>query len=254
MKTILILLLALLISCGRGELSKDFIQSLSKSTGQNYRVVKYNGNYPNEDYIVIQNQSTNEFYAINIKDFEKSNQSASDYFYQNLSTNKVVSIVRVDSRQQIVYQSYYVDGHIQYYPVLTTFVDYYGDNGMIFDLNEAMEKDLEKIGASIENVNIQKLSKSLVNQYGFSMQRAREISFLKLNYDRMSKLRRISQNDKEVFFRKLTGLELTSAQKALEDSFSGNRQNLEKILRDSSEFNKVSPEALRSLIGDMFLY
>jgi len=110
----LLALVITLVSCGRSE-TKDFADKLNGSTGKHFVSVRDYGKNGNGNYSVYKDESTGEYWAVNVEAFEASGLTAQEFFAANkgAGSDLVVSIMNVTSHDETklgyTYETQYIE-------------------------------------------------------------------------------------------------------------------------------------------------
>ena len=109
----LLALVITLVSCGRSE-TKDFADQLNGSTGKHFVSVRDYGRNGNSNYSVYKDESTGEYFAVNVEAFEASGLSAAEFFAANkgVGSDLVVSIrditTHTETNMSYTYETQYI--------------------------------------------------------------------------------------------------------------------------------------------------
>jgi hypothetical protein len=110
----LLALVVTLVSCGRSE-TKNFANKINESTDSHFVSVRDYGRNGNSNYSVFKDESTGEYYAVNVKAFEASGLSAEEFFNSNKGpgSDLVVSIMNITSHEETrlgyTYETQYIE-------------------------------------------------------------------------------------------------------------------------------------------------
>ncbi len=128
----------------------------------------------------------------------------------------------------------------------------YHGGGYKFEETKYSQKDLEKVGQKIEQVNLTKISSHLLSDYGLSENRSLKIAKVVQNWKKNSKLRNMTDRDAQVLFKKIVGFDFKKSVKALKAKYEGDSDELEKLFEESGNFNGTDPENIRFIFNKFF--
>lgn len=126
-------------------------------------------------------------------------------------------------------------------------------NGSIFEETQIFPKDLEKIGALIDQYQQERSAKVLVDNWSFEEGKALELSRLIYHWKKIQKSRKMTDKDIKHFGIKLLGPEYVDIKNKLERFSRGENINFEDILSKVALHNGVDPEAMRDVLNNTFL-
>jgi len=122
------------------------------------------------------------------------------------------------------------------------------DTLAIFSEADSSIKDLELMGANLEEYQNQNLGEALSINYGLSVERSQEVARLITQYKKLSTKRSLTPTEKNYFSHELLG---TDYEKALGSLTTG--QDLDGLLEKAADINGTSPEAVSSILSEIFL-
>ncbi|MDH5581999.1 MAG: hypothetical protein OEY33_08825, partial [Bdellovibrionales bacterium] len=114
MKIVLLLSFFLLLSCGRKRAIEDFLNQINSNPNYNFKVVKYEGARPNDEYIVIKNAIDEKIFAVDIESYQDSNLDALSFFNNHLNDDLVVEIVHTYDVEEVHYKYIYINDELVY--------------------------------------------------------------------------------------------------------------------------------------------
>jgi hypothetical protein len=115
---------------------------------------------------------------------------------------------------------------------------------MVFEESSNTKKDLEKVGSSIEAMEVSKMEDMLVN-YGLSAERSEKLGKLMVSYNKIKTKRALTGREKDVFTKELTGLSFDKAALVLAE------EGYDALIEKASEANAADPEAVKELINEI---
>ncbi len=122
-----------------------------------------------------------------------------------------------------------------------------------FSLSATSVKDLEKIGARVDDKKREKLEGMLVERFGLSEDRAGEISGTVYSLNRIKQKRSLTPRELNIMSHKILGFDYGRGKKALAKHIQGDGKELEELLRLAAEKNETTPEHVRELLGEFLL-
>ena len=122
-----------------------------------------------------------------------------------------------------------------------------------FDETKRFGKDLEFIGAKIENQSVRMIAEEVVFNFGLDEQRAMEVAKLTSSFKKLKNKRALSKREKDLYVKKVLGISYDAGKKALEKHIQGNSKDLELLIKKSAKINNTSPEHISDLIGEYLL-
>lgn len=255
MKILLVfLVLGTLFSCGGSvdkgraidesllsDKQKSFLNELNQNLGGNHKssgiIVKTDTEMGGE-WIVIEHfvqgntaikPTESKFVAYNLADYEAGKYSvwAGSAVYSKLKLGEILDLEDIGSnRFEGKYGSYCGLGEFS----CTT---------VTFEDSTTIQKDLEKIGSSIE---VSSLKEQLLD-FGLSDKRSMKIARLANNFKSISSKRALTSREKDIFTKELTGLSFDKASSVLID------EGYDALVEKASEVNGADPEAIKELIN-----
>ena len=129
--------------------------------------------------------------------------------------------------------------------------DYF--SGITFDETSVSPKDLEKMGAVMEQVRLEKVSTYISAEYGLSESRSLQIAKLATAWSNTSKSRSMTDADANSFSEELVGFSLTKATAAFKKSAEGDSVEMTSLIEQAAELNGTTPEQMNNIISDMFI-
>jgi hypothetical protein len=123
-------------------------------------------------------------------------------------------------------------------------------NGAAFSEASDSIKDVDLIGANIENVRAEKLEEALSATYGLSTERAQVVAKNISAYQKLTSKRSLTEKEKNFFSTEVLGVSFKDAQNALT---SGNSEDLNKLLENAALKNGTSPEQVSAILNEIFL-
>lgn len=125
----------------------------------------------------------------------------------------------------------------------------YTNGDLTFETAFSFEKDLERVGARIEQTEMDRFAVALRNNYGFSVDRSEVVARTTYSFNKIRKRRSLTSEDLDHFFDVVAGTDYRSFQKVMRES---NRPVETDLVKKAAEINGTSPEAISALIIDLF--
>jgi len=120
----------------------------------------------------------------------------------------------------------------------------------VFSENTAALKDLELMGARVEDHNANQLGEKLAAQYGLSEERGQEVAKTISVYNKLITKRALTPSEKDQFSNSLLGVDYKTAERGV---MSGDADEFDSLMERAAETNGTSPEAVSAIIKDMVL-
>jgi len=259
MKNLLIFfILGTLSSCGEVDLSKAIDES-SLSEKQRSFLTEFNGNLDYQhtassivvktdtemggEWIIIEhflqgdtvwNKYQPMYVAYNLENYVAGNfdnwENNLNYSYSSLGD--IIDLADIgNNRYEGKYGAYCGLGELS----CTT---------VTFEDSTNFNKDLEKIGSKIEDLEVEKAREMLVN-YGLSTVRAEKLGKLMVSYNKIKTKRALSGREKDFFTKELTGMSFDKASEMLVD------EGYDALIDKASEVNGADPEAIKELLNEV---
>ena len=114
-------------------------------------------------------------------------------------------------------------------------------------------KDLEKLGYLTEVELREEITNGLLFDYGFSTDRAEEVSSILFYMKKIKGKRSLTDRELDKFTNKLLGTKYIDSKKAMEEYIQGNDENFIKMLGKAAQVNETSPEAMQEIFLDYLL-
>lgn len=216
------------------ELAASFVQQLNLDAEFDVELVK--STTEQLDFIVIYDPLTESYDAIDIFSYDPNLDNAVDFYFDYIADN-------------------YFD--LEFLPAFTEngvyFEDAYRDydTGLIFEKTVASSKDLAKITAIKEALEIQKTAEFFSSEFGLSLNRGKEIAGLKAHWKKASK-KGMTTSEVDNFSSELLGFSLTSGISAYSKAMNGDTSSLDSLVKQSAVVNGISPEHATRLMTKVF--
>jgi len=120
----------------------------------------------------------------------------------------------------------------------------------LFSETSQAGKDLELMGARVEESNANQLGERLAAQYGLSEERGQEVAKTMAVYNKLITKRALTASEKNQFSNSLLGVDYNAAERAV---MSGDADDFDALMERAAEVNGTSPEAMTAIIKDMVL-
>jgi len=186
-----------------------------------------------------------EYYAINLEAYDGENLARYIYGYVDGHTGPVAMEVEGILNFKLVNTGAPGFGHVIYGS---------GDanvpggsflapiSSWEFEENKTHRKDLEKLGALEEELEIDLMEDKLLN-YGLSSERAETLGKLMNSYSKIK--RALTSREKDVFTKELTGLSFDKASSVLVE------EGYDALIERASDVNGADPEAIKELLNEI---
>lgn len=210
------------------QLVEIFVSDLNMDPEFDVEVVK--STTEQTDFFVIFDPLTGTFDAIDLFGFDPDFDSAVD-FYFDFATDNFFGLDAFDEGSTTVY----IDP----------------SSGLRFEKTTASAKDLAKIVALKEAVQIGKTAEFLSSEFGLSLNRGKEIASLQAHWKKASK-KGMTDSEINAFSTELLGFSLSSGISAYNQASSGNASELEALVEQSANVNGITPEHATQLMTKVF--
>jgi hypothetical protein len=126
--------------------------------------------------------------------------------------------------------------------------NYYSwDYDVVFEETSASSKDLEKVGAFMEEKKLTDMGEKLSAEFGLSEERGIQIAKLANQWGTLKKKRSLTKADANNFSKELLGVSLTDAADAYKKSLEGDKTDLNDLFDKAAEVNGTSPERMNKI-------
>ncbi|MBF0361350.1 MAG: hypothetical protein HQK49_10075 [Oligoflexia bacterium] len=194
----------------------------------------------NKNYVVFYNNTTHKYWALDVE-----NINPSIVWGDNFTTYKERLLYGLTDLGDGTFRC--VPGTCFAFGANTPGAYYYG---LVFEEQVASSKDLEKVGALLEQKQIEDLTTQLSADFGLSEDRAVEVAKLVSNWEKQSKRRNLTDADAQYFTKKVLGVDINSIERAYKNANIG---EIEDLMSKIATHNQVSPENVRKIINSYFV-
>lgn len=243
-----------LLGCGGGnggggggvthnELAQQFANRLNASGNVSVSLVKTST--LQYDYIVIYNQYTREYVAINIGNYSPS-QDAYEFYNAN--------------RGQFYYDLDFIPAHSEYDSVYrsscqcyvleeTRIPNRYRDpiTGVTFEKAEASPRDVVRMAALKEAAEIDTAATMLRSDFGLSLERSQEVATLSQAWKKAGG-KDLTAAEHDAFAKEILGFTITEAQAKVRN---GSAEGIDSLLQRAADANGTSPEHVRQIMNSL---
>lgn len=246
-----------LIACGGGggngggapgfthnQLAENFVQNLNASGQMHVTLVK--DSTLQRDFIVVYNPSTDEYVAINIDLYQPNGDALA--FYQANQAGHYYDLDVIPGYYETHTRTSY-DAWCECYTTeeYETWVPQrYRDRraDITFEKITASPKDLEKMAALKEAVQMGQVSEKLQAQFGLSAERSNEVARLTNAWSKAGG-KDLTAKEHDAFSKEVLGFTITEGQSAFQ---SGNESSINSLIEKAAVTNGTSPENVREII------
>jgi uncharacterized lipoprotein YehR (DUF1307 family) len=238
----IILLLAIslfAVACGHKKDAKSFEAALEASTGQPHSIAKLYTQVG--DYVVYRNDSTGEYVAYNMKQWDRETMTSMDQYLSAGAVEGTDIVHGLEVRSEWVTSTSYsascdcdVDS--------SGYVDFYYGGGFRFENNSTASRDLDTLAALREEAAEQFIAFKLQSEFSLSSDRAAELAKLANRYDRMESVRELTQREKDRFAMSALGVDMGKVEKALKSRAQGDEGAYLEMLEIAARANQTTPE------------
>jgi hypothetical protein len=121
-------------------------------------------------------------------------------------------------------------------------------DGNLFEEGTGSEKDLEKVAAQMEKLQVEAVGEGIAAKFGLSVERGQEMARIAQNWKKASATRTMTDADADALSSELFGFDLTAGLKAIEGLKSGDSESLNNLIEKAAEVNGVTPEHLNQVL------
>ena len=136
-------------------------------------------------------------------------------------------------------------------------LDYLGGNlyedwytGVQFEEGSATSKDLAKLAAFRQHIQLKKATSNIQAQFGLSEERSQSVAKLAVQLAKTPKASMTTQ-DYDNFSQELLGSSITEFQKATKQSFEGDSSKLQDLMSKAAQVNGVGPEQMSKIMVEL---
>ncbi|MES2856898.1 MAG: hypothetical protein V4692_13600 [Bdellovibrionota bacterium] len=163
------------------------------------------------------------------------------YYLGNYNVGENVYDYIVRNNSSMYYDLDYLGGNV--------YEDYY--TGVQFEETSATSKDLAKVAALKQGLQIKKSSDSLRAEFGLSEKRSQQVARLAAKLAAVPKSS-MTDRDYDAFSQELMGSSITQFKSALTKSSQGNSADLNKLVEQAAKVNGVGPEQMNKIVNGLF--
>jgi hypothetical protein len=118
----------------------------------------------------------------------------------------------------------------------------------VYSEDSGSVKDLEAMGAKIQDYSVKALEEKLAINYGLSNDRAEKVAKSIYSYNKLSSKRSLTKREKDFYADELLG----ASYQEVTDSFTAG-ENMESLLEKAADKNGTSPEQVSAIITELFM-
>ncbi len=120
----------------------------------------------------------------------------------------------------------------------------------LFSETSESSKDLELMGAKVEENKAEELGEKFAAEYGLSEERGQKVAKTMAVYNKLITKRALTPSEKDQFSNILLGVNYKAAEKGLK---SGDADDFDALMEKAAETNGSTPEQMSAIIKDMVL-
>ena len=120
--------------------------------------------------------------------------------------------------------------------------------GRLYEKSAATSKDLEKMGAVNETVQIAQSAQFITEQFGLSEVRSTALAKLSLNLGKIQQKRSLTSADYQAVGQELLGTDLAKFAQEYAKNQMGENSSYSELLEQAAQLNDISPEHMQNLI------
>ncbi|RLA62831.1 MAG: hypothetical protein DRQ89_08475 [Epsilonproteobacteria bacterium] len=121
-------------------------------------------------------------------------------------------------------------------------------NGNLYEEGTGSEKDLEKVAAQMEKLQVEAVGEGIALKFGLSVERGQKMARIAKNWKKASKTRSMTDRDADALAKELFGFDLNEGMKAIKEFKNGDGESLTQLIEKAAEVNGVTPEHLNQLL------
>ncbi len=127
-------------------------------------------------------------------------------------------------------------------------------SNMVFETTSGTSKDLEKVAAIMEALQIDKMSSYVASQFGLSKDRSVVVAKMATAWNKLAKTRAVTDADADAFTKQLTGVSMTDMNKAEDAMRVGNLSPLNDVLSKAAAVNGTTSENMANIMNQLFIF
>lgn len=232
------MVLTLMTACGGGggststggvyftheELAKEFVRRMNIDEGYDLELVK--DNTRQYDYVVVY-------------DYDEDTYDA--YYLGGYNVGEDLTRYLFNNNNLFYYDLDAIGGGL--------YEDYY--TGIVFEKTQGTSKDLMKLAALEEAVQIKKSAEHIAAEYGLSVDRSMEVAKLSLQWKNTPK-DRMTDADHDHYAQEILGYSISDYKQAAEMYAKGDQSKLKELVDGTAVHNGTTPEDVQDIINDVF--
>ena len=121
-------------------------------------------------------------------------------------------------------------------------------DGNLYDEKSGSNKDLEKVAAQMEKLQVEAVGEGIAAKFGLSVERGQDMARIAQNWKKASATRAMTDADSDALSNELFGFDLSAGLKAIEELKSGDGESLNNLIEKAAEVNGVTPEHLNEVL------
>lgn len=215
------------------ELAERFVYNLNLDAEFDVTLVK--SSTETRNFIVVYDPLTDSYDAISISNYLPT-MNATDH-YNDLSTQFYADLDVLPG-----YDS--PSGWVS-----TEYRD--RNSGLFFEKGVATSKDLAKMKALKEVIQIEKTAEYFSSEFGLSNSRGKEVAKLSAHWKKAS-MKAMTAKEIDSFSTELLGFSLTQGVDAYKTAIEGDASSLESLVKQSANANGITPEHAGKLMTKVF--
>lgn len=207
-----------------GEVADEFVHRMNLDHGYDMEIVKTNTQQ--YDYIVVYDYDLDTYDAYYLGGYNPG-EDLLDYLYYN--------------------------DDLFYYDLDPIGNGYYEDyfTGVIFEKTQPTSKDLLKMKALKEAVQIKSSAEHIAAEYGLSESRSMEVAKLSKLWKNTPK-DRMTDQDHDHFAKEVLGYSITEYKQAAKQMQAGDKSHLKRLVNGTADYNGTTPEDVNDIIKEVF--
>ena len=123
---------------------------------------------------------------------------------------------------------------------------------MVFEKTIASSKDLDKAAAFVESYKSERLASNIASEFGLSEERSTKIAKLAATWEKLSKVRGLTNEDADAFAQELAGVNFAQINKAVSSMEQGSASEMGELVSKAAEVNGTSSENMSAIMMKLF--
>jgi hypothetical protein len=123
---------------------------------------------------------------------------------------------------------------------------------MVFEKTIATSKDLDKAAAFVESYQSERLAANIASEFGLSEERSTKIAKLAATWEKLAKVRGLTNEDADAFAQELAGVNFAQINQAVSSMNQGSTTDMGALVAKAAEVNGTSSENMSAIMMKLF--